>query len=181
MISKNTAIIIVALTGMVSCTRSTQSPETTPVQQPSTQSQGNGNTPANNNSNSQTPTVTTDQESTNANSTNTNDEVVTIQQPLMCFDSSGKEITGQFQDQSKNSNPANIIDCHDDEGNILYKGTAKNCFEEMQIRFGPDIIFPSQQLFPKQYEAARAQGAGGQAALKQALASASCRDLKAKE
>lgn len=59
--------------------------------------------------------------------------------------------------------------------------SAKTCLEELQGRFGPDIVFPAQQLFPKQYELARTRGAGGTAALKQTLGSATCQQLKSKE
>ncbi len=60
-------------------------------------------------------------------------------------------------------------------------GTALSMFGCNQARFGPDIIFPAQQVFPKQYEAARAQGANGQAALKSTLASGTYKALKTKE
>lgn len=59
--------------------------------------------------------------------------------------------------------------------------TTKSCFEELQAKFGMDIVFPAQQLLPKQYEQARAQGANGQAALKTMLMSASCSKLKENE
>jgi len=109
------------------------------------------------------------------------DDVIQIQQPKYCFDESGKEMTTQFQDIAKNPPSNRTADCFDRAGALLYKGTARNCLEEMQARFGPDIIFPTQRVFPKQYEAARAQGANGQSALKSTLSSGTCKDLKSKE
>jgi len=108
------------------------------------------------------------------------DDVIQIQSSGLCFDVSGKEMTTQFQDQTKNSPTNKTADCYDQVGALLYKGNASNCLEEMQARV-PDIIFPAQQVFPKQYEMARAQGANGQSALKTTLGSGTCKDLKAKE
>ncbi len=109
------------------------------------------------------------------------DDTIQVEQSGLCLDVSGKEMPGQFQDKTKNSPTVKTADCYDKAGALIYKGNASNCLEEMQARFGPDIIFPTQQVFPKQYEAARAQGANGQAALKTTLGSATCKDLKAKE
>ena len=167
-------ILIVAMTMLaVSCTRSTQSTDTTPA--PVQKSSG-GTKP---NSTEQNPAVGTDLEQSNASTTN--NDVVEPEMPALCRDSSGTEIANQYQDQTKNANPSNVVDCYDDQGKILFKGTAKNCLEELQTRFGPDIIFPSQQLFPKLYESARVKGAEAQTALKQALSANTCAELKAKE
>ncbi len=109
------------------------------------------------------------------------DDTIQVEQSGLCLDVSGKEMSGQFQDKTKNSPTIKTADCYDKAGALIYKGNASNCLEEMQARFGPDIVFPAQQVFPKQYEAARAQGANGQAALKTTLSSTTCKDLKAKE
>jgi hypothetical protein len=92
-----------------------------------------------------------------------------------------KKWADNFKMRQKNSPSNKTGDCYDKAGALVYKGNASNCLEQMQARFGPDIIFPAQQVFPKQYEAARAQGAGGVAALKATLGSGTCKALKAKE
>lgn len=166
------AVSVMTIT-LCSCSRSTQ--KTAAEQPPKTQTSNNTGKPQT----TDDPSVNTDLETSNANTTD--DNVVAIPVEPSCFDSSAKPIDGQFQNKNKNLDQTNIIDCYDAQGNILYKGTTRNCLEEMQIRFGPDVIFPSQQMFPKQYEAARTSGAGGQAALKQMLSSSTCAELKAKE
>jgi hypothetical protein len=164
---------------LFACSRTPQSSEPVPApktstetQQPKPGTEGTNTTPDSTGVN--TPSDIT-------NSSILADDTIQVQQSGLCFDSAGKEMSGQFQDATKNSPSNKTADCYDKAGALLYKGNASNCLEEMQARFGPDIIFPAQQVFPKQYEAARAQGAGGVAALKATLSSGTCKALKAKE
>lgn len=94
-----------------------------------------------------------------------------------CKDSAGQIIPAQFVDQTKNS-AATVVDCYSDN-QLVYSGTATNCYDELTARFGADIIIPTQTLLPNLYEQARAQGANGQQALILALHGASCAELKA--
>lgn len=170
-------VSIVVLISIFACNRSPQSAE--PVPAPKT---GTGTQQPSNEGTSTTPGVTDiSTPSDNTNGSILSDDTIQIQQSGVCFDSTGKEMAAQFQDATKNSPTNKTADCYDKAGALLYKGNASNCLEEMQARFGPDIIFPAQQVFPKQYETARAQGAGAVAALKATLSSGSCKTLKAKE
>ena len=169
-------VTIIAVVCVIACNRSPKSAEPVPAPKTNTGTQQPG-------SEGTDPTETGDVSppSDEPNGSILGDDNIQIEQSGLCFDSAGKEMAGQYQDATKNSPANKTADCYDKDGTLLYKGNASNCLEEMQARFGPDIIFPAQQVFPKQYEAARAQGAGGVAALKTTLSSGTCKELKAKE
>lgn len=58
--------------------------------------------------------------------------------------------------------------------------TSGNCYADMTAKFGPDIVFPAQQLFPNLYAQARQAGPNGSQMLMSALQGSTCATLKAK-
>jgi hypothetical protein len=174
---KQLLVAILAVVSINACNRSQRSSE--PVPPPKTDTETQQPDTENTSTTPESTDVTTPSDDTSGSILG--DDTIEIQQTDLCFDSTGKEISGQFQDATKNSPSTKTADCYNKAGTLLYKGSASNCLEEMQARFGPDIIFPTQQLLPKQYELARAQGAGGVTALKTTLSSDTCKALKAKE
>jgi hypothetical protein len=100
---------------------------------------------------------------------------------IPCRDTSGKTIAGQFTNQALNQ-VSQPVDCYDESGKLVYQGTKKSsCYDDLTARFGVDILFPTQQLFPKLYDQAQQQGANGEKFLHDALQNSSCAELKAKE
>lgn len=138
------------------CSRSTQSQDTAPVPSSTTQNtQTQKNTQAGSTQQDGSSQTGDQNETSNGQSSGGTENEIVKPQDDTTADTSGTPATTTASARS-----------------------AKTCLEELQAQFGPDIVFPAQQLFPKQYEAARAQGAGGAAALKQALSSAPCAQLK---
>ncbi len=174
-IKPNHLLSLIAVASMFACNRSQKSAELVPAPKTGTQQPGTEGGGSNTIQNANPPSEN------DPNGSILSDDTIQIQQSGLCLDSTGKELVAQYQDAKKNSPTNKTADCYDKAGTLLYKGNARNCLEEMQARFGPDIIFPAQQVFPKQYEAARAQGANAQAALKTTLGSGTCKVLKAKE
>jgi hypothetical protein len=150
------AVLSMVLFG-ASCSRSTQSQETTPLPTSSTQNtqtqQGTQNGSTQQGESNQTATQTENQTETSNGQSSGGAESNTVKPTEDSVETSSTTTTASAR-------------------------SAKTCLEELQAQFGPDIVFPAQQLFPTLYEQARAQGAGGAAALKQTLSSAPCAQLK---
>lgn len=96
----------------------------------------------------------------------------------LCKNKSGSDISGQYVDKSLNSSDT-LEDCYDSAGRLVYVGNQDQgaCLDTLKQKFGQEIIYPVQALFPRLYQAAEAQGQNAEAFLLQELKSKTCQQL----
>jgi len=100
------------------------------------------------------PKASTDQSQT----TDSSQSATTVQNSaqtttlVQCRNQSGVLIPGQYTDLSQNTN-SDYENCYDASGQLVYQGNAQssNCYDELYGKFGNNLIYQVQGLFPGFY------------------------------
>jgi len=70
----------------------------------------------------------------------------------LCRNQTGVTLQNQYTDVSSNTN-SEYEDCYNSTGQLVYQGNAQagSCYDELTSKFGSNLIYQAQVLFPNLY------------------------------